>query len=95
VSKATKTAARLAETISETTTARGAVYGTPENNFGNIAAFWSIYLTERTGQQINLSPADVAYMNGLQKMARLARTPEHEDSALDAATYVLLGLGCA
>jgi hypothetical protein len=34
-------------------------------------------------------------MSAMIKLARLAESPTHEDSALDGAVYMLLGHGCA
>lgn len=60
---------------------RESSYGEPENNFGSIARFWSAYLDMRITEQ------DVAVLMMLLKIARLKRTPEHEDSITDIAGY--------
>lgn len=95
MSVATDNTARLAERIAETFTARGSVYGPPEVNFANIAAFWRAWLKARHGLDVPLDAMDVGQMSALIKTARLAETPHHEDSALDGAVYMLLGHGCA
>jgi hypothetical protein len=95
VSISTDNTARLAGKISETFSARGSVYGPPEQNFANIAAFWSAWIRARHGVDVQLDAHDVGQMSALIKLARLAESPHHEDSALDAAVYVLLGHGCA
>lgn len=95
MSVSTDNAARLAAKISDTFTARGSVYGPPEVNFANIAAFWRAWIKARHGVDVGLDAADVGQMSALIKVARMAETPHHEDSALDAAVYILLGHGCA
>lgn len=95
MSIACQTAADLSARITETVGARGKNYGPPEINFANIAAFWRAWLKARYGTDVSLDAADVAHMSALIKVARLAETPTHEDSALDGATYMMLGLGCA
>lgn len=73
---------------------RNANYGSPEDNFQQIADLWNAYLNARVrnvglgspkGYQIQ--PADVAVMNMLIKVARLAKTLSHHDSAVDIAGY--------
>lgn len=89
------TAGRLADRIKQTVADRGQTYGTPEANFANIAGLWNVYLRARYGMFPFLDAADVGQMSALIKIARLAESPTHEDSALDAAAYVMLGHGCA
>src|ERR1700678_2800727 len=68
-------------------------YGAPEDNFKRIAELWT------TWQQIkgsyfpknSYSPVDVAVMNILLKVARLANTPSHNDSWIDIAGYAACG----
>lgn len=60
-------------------------YGTPENNFARIAALWSAY----TGYPY--TPADVAAMMILLKVARIKTTPSHRDSWIDIAGYAACG----
>ena len=58
-------------------------YGTPQENFGRIAAMWSAYLGVKVGE------ADVAVCMALLKAARLAN--EHKrDSFVDGAGYFAL-----
>ena len=91
---ARQTAAKLAAQINEIISARGSNYGAPEDNFANIANFWNAWLHARYKCLIALDPVDVGVMSSLIKVARLAQTPGHEDSALDGAIYMLLGYGC-
>lgn len=95
MSISTDNTARLAGKIQETFTARGSVYGPPETNFANIAAFWRAWLKARHGVDVELDAHDVGQMSAMIKLARLAESPLHEDSALDGAVYMLLGHGCA
>lgn len=58
-------------------------YGTPQENFGRIAAGWSeILRTEVTPEQVALCMAWL-------KIARLANGP-HRDSYVDGAGYMAL-----
>lgn len=91
---ARNTAAKLAAQINEIVSARGSNYGAPEDNFANIANLWNAWLHARHKCLIALDPVDVGVMSSLIKVARLAQTPGHEDSALDGAIYMLLGYGC-
>ena len=60
-------------------------YGSPESNFANIAAYWSVYLHK------SVSPADVAVMMILMKAARLSNKIDHTDSWVDIAGYAANG----
>lgn len=62
-------------------------YGTPENNFGVIADFWSDYL------QTQIDGRDVAAMMILLKVARVATSPcgGTDDTWVDIAGYAACG----
>jgi len=60
---------------------RGKSYGSPENSFGEVAAFWSV-LFER-----HFTASDVALALALLKVARLKADPSHNDSIVDLAGY--------
>ena len=63
--------------------ARQATYGHPRDDFRRTAKIWSGILgTEVTAQDVALC------MVGL-KMSRLKSTPDHKDSVVDAAGYVI------
>lgn len=100
-STAQDVAGQFADVIKQTVSGRGNIYGTPEENFGNIANFWQCYLIGKYGIEkikaagIQFLPQDVGYMCALMKLARLIKTPMHPDTILDAAVYSLLGGGCA
>ena len=64
-------------------------YGSPEQNFARIAAFWTLYL------QRHITPADVAIMMVLMKTARLQNNVKHEDSWIDIAGYAANGVEVA
>ena len=58
-------------------------YGTPAENFGRIAAGWSVILDK------DVSAEQVALCMAWLKIARLVNGP-HEDSYIDAAAYMAL-----
>lgn len=64
-------------------------YGTPEDNFGTIADFWSAYLKHP------VSSVDVAMMMSLLKIARIRTGTATEDSFVDLAGYAACGAECA
>ena len=55
-------------------------------NHGNIAALWSAYLARR-GAAVTLTPADVALMMVLLKVARTLSGAHNPDDYIDAAGY--------
>lgn len=72
---------------------RNANYGNPEDNFAQIAGLWNQYIGSRfpAGSKESFAlftSADVAIMNMLIKVARLAKNPSHHDSAVDIAGYL-------
>lgn len=70
---------------------RNTVYGEAESNFTTIAEMWTSYLSRRFGIHIPIATYDVANMDGLQKMARIANYPFHQDSYIDNAGYSACG----
>lgn len=64
---------------------READYGSPENNFSAIAAFWSVY------KGVNFSANDVAMMMALLKIARIRTGTGTNDSYVDLAGYAACG----
>lgn len=64
-------------------------YGSPENNFRQIAAFWNAYLGPFLSCEI--TPADVAAMMILFKVARIATGQSKDDNWIDAAGYAACG----
>ena len=58
-------------------------YGTPAENFGRIAAGWSVILSK------SVTAEQVALCMTWLKIARLVNGP-HEDSYVDAAAYMAL-----
>ncbi len=65
---------------------RNANYGNPEDNFQHIANLWDDYLGV-SGRRAEFTPADVAIMCMLIKIARLGNNSNHWDSAVDVAGY--------
>ena len=63
------------------------------DSFETIAAHWTAHLRGRYGElaTIKLDSADVAAMSAMIKLARLAETPDHEDSWVDLAGYAACG----
>ena len=60
-------------------------YGSPEDNFTQIARLWSAYLNFR------VRPLDVALMMALLKIARISTGTATEDSFVDLAGYAACG----
>lgn len=76
--------------------ARSKAYGHPRENFANIAELWNAYLAIKLRHYPDalrpdalsvLNSVDIAILNILQKIARLATNPHHEDSIVDIAGY--------
>lgn len=68
-------------------------YGTPESNFGTIAAYWNTYLHSTGALEVTgwISPHDVAAMMCLLKIARIATSPTKDDNWIDLAGYAANG----
>lgn len=64
-------------------------YGKPEDCFGVIANFWSVYLG------CKVYPADVAMMMSLLKIARIKANKGYADGYVDLAGYAACGAECA
>lgn len=64
---------------------RQSQYGTPEDNFGRIALFWSAYLGK------TIRPYDVANLMILLKVARSLNSPTSPDTWIDMAGYAACG----
>ena len=60
-------------------------YGTPESNFGLIAAYWSAHLDHA------VTASDVAVMLAQVKMARIKTSPGKSDNWVDLAGYAACG----
>lgn len=60
-------------------------YGSPEDNFGTIAAFWSTYLG------VEIDPVDVSNMMILLKVARIRNGGGTGDCFVDIAGYAACG----
>ena len=61
-------------------------YGVPENSFGTIASFWTVYLNSFMENKVYLSGEDVALMMALLKIAR-AISSQNLDNYIDLAGY--------
>lgn len=60
-------------------------YGSVEDSFAAIAAYWSTYLNK------NVLPKDVANMMILMKVARVTGVPGNADTYVDIAGYAACG----
>lgn len=72
---------------------RNNLYGSPEDNFAQIAARWNAHIKNKYGIDIVLDPTSVAIMMTDVKLARIEHNPSVEDSWIDAAGYVACGAG--
>ena len=70
---------------------RGAQYGSPENNFSRIAAYWRVHIKNRFRVDIAIDGASVALMMDLVKTARLDNDVTHADSWTDKCGYAACG----
>jgi hypothetical protein len=70
---------------------RNKEYGEPEDNFKTIASFWTTYLAQRHNIEIKIDAVDVAVMQALLKIARLAENPTKDDNWIDGAGYMACG----
>lgn len=67
-------------------------YGSPENNFAVIAEMWNAYIfSHPLVYKSKLSPADVAAMLALVKIARIASGHAKADNWVDLAGYAACG----
>jgi len=62
-------------------------YGDKLQNFSQIAMLWQGTLATKLAPDAAITPEDVALCMIQVKIARLAKTPDHEDSILDVAGY--------
>lgn len=82
------TKAKLLDLAGAAVADRGLNYGKPEDNFQRIATLWNAHLENRgLRSDWALTPADVAQMMILLKIARLEHQPKHQDSVVDIAGY--------
>ena len=76
---------------------RNGQYGEPEDSFKNIAQYWEIYIRHNcvgTGADVCVTPADVAMMMALFKIARIETADTAiADSYVDAIGYIACGGG--
>lgn len=80
-----ETRKNIIETVAKTIFGdRQDTYGSPEDSFGLIAHYWSIY----TG--LRIYPSQVADMMELLKIARRQNQRFHLDNYIDSAGYAIL-----
>jgi hypothetical protein len=70
--------------------ARAREYGPPAKNFQTIAELWGPYMRRVGLARRDPQPHEVAALMALLKVARMAQSPEHRDSHVDAAGYVAI-----
>lgn len=68
---------------------RAAAYGEPQENFGRVADLWNAQFGRKLKEPFQ--SGDVALALVHLKLSRLANTPDHEDSFVDACGYLALG----
>lgn len=72
---------------------RNVSYGTPMQNFSNIAAFWSVQFGQLLRPGARFTSAHIAQANALQKLARMIAQPKG-DNWIDLAGYAACGFEC-
>ncbi len=72
---------------------RAAIYGPPEDSFGLIAEFWTVFLRARgkLAEGETIEAWDAGMMLGFMKSARATANPQHADNYVDTCGYA----GCA
>jgi hypothetical protein len=78
----------LLEAARETVADRGEAYGSIWDNHERIAVIWTALVG------VEFQPEHVAMMMAGVKLARLATTPDHQDSWVDLAGYAATGSEC-
>lgn len=68
---------------------REAAYGAPGKDFQRTAGMWSSYLRMKLKPGMDITPEDMAAMMVMLKLSRLAETPHHHDSKVDAIGYMI------
>lgn len=64
-------------------------YGPPAGNFGRVAAMWSAQFAAKLKEPLTADEVAIALVH--LKLSRLANTPDHADSFIDACGYLALG----
>jgi hypothetical protein len=77
----------ILEEAEEAVYGRDGDYGTPEDNFATIAAFWNEYLMAGGCEDPNITPKDVAQMMVLLKVSRHSNGSYNRDNDCDIAGY--------
>lgn len=83
----------LEEAIGLTVGSRDKEYGPPIINLTQAANLVKAYIGDRPMN--SFTAVDMAAVNILIKLSRLANNPNHRDSWVDAAAYAAIGLECA
>jgi len=82
------TRSQFLDDVKQIVEGRGQNYGTPEDNFGLIGAFWNLFdkAAGAAGHDTN-SPTAVGLKMALLKIARATTQPDHIDNYYDLAGY--------
>ena len=78
----------LLDAAKDTVADRGEDYGSIWENHERIAVIWTALIG------IQIEPEQVAMMMAGVKLARLASSPDHQDSWVDLAGYAATGSEC-
>jgi Txe/YoeB family toxin of Txe-Axe toxin-antitoxin module len=81
---------KILEAVSEIREDRKNAYGKPENNFRNIADYWSTYLLSEKAIEVQIDAHDVAIMMSLLKIARNHSGLCKEDNYVDGCNYLAI-----
>lgn len=65
-------------------------YGNPEDSFELIAAYWSVYLSQKFGIQADLFSLDIAHLMTLFKIARMQGQEPKRDNYIDGIGYLAI-----
>jgi hypothetical protein len=74
---------------------RNTDYGEPEDNFTDIATYWTTFLGRKLKGNVQITSSDVAAMSILIKMSRIQVNPKKEDHWVDVCGYGACGAECA
>lgn len=67
---------------------RSETHGSPEDSFGRIAQYWTLYLSIEGKTDCELSKADISEMMALFKLARAQDGEYNDDDYRDRLGYV-------
>lgn len=80
---------KILDDCKETITKDRVTHGKPESNFLSIAEQWSLYINQKYGAAICLTPEDVGWMMADLKKCR-SYAGYNRDNPLDAIGYIAI-----